>query len=227
MIMAGAEVKTPADIIIKGRAGMDCVDCGGMEPGHGCGGRGVTLTIDTLQRLGMFQNEAYDAVVLDVLGDLVCGGFAAVLKKGVGEKVLVVVSGDFMSLFAANNICKAILAFWENGIYLTGLIANLAGTRGEVSVIHRFAKNLSTTVLGVIPHERLISEAEYHRQTVVEYRPGSKAAAIFKEIAKKVLSAGAREARKPTPMDDAWLQEFCREEFNFRSRRRGNRKGRT
>lgn len=212
-IVAKTEVTKPDDIVVKGRIGMDCVDSGGLEPGLGCGGRGIMLIIETLKKIGMLRSGAYDAVVFDVIGDLVCGGFTAVLKKGVGEKVLVVVSDDFMSLYAANNICKAIRTFWSNGIYLIGFVANMTGARGDVTVIRRFARSLSTSVLSVIPHSKLISEAEYNRVTVVEYRPKSGAAAVFRKLEKKVMSMSRAAVTKPTPMEDAEFMEFCRQAY--------------
>ena len=101
------EIENVDDIVKVGFSGVKCVESGGPEPGVGCAGRGIILSIDTLKELGAFDwNNDY--IVYDVLGDVVCGGFAVPIREGYAKEIYLVASGEFMSVFAANNICKCI-----------------------------------------------------------------------------------------------------------------------
>ncbi len=93
-----------------GYGGIKCVEAGGPEPGVGCAGRGVITAIKLLEELGAY-NEDFDFVFYDVLGDVVCGGFAMPIREGYAKEIYIVASGELMALYAANNICKGIVKF--------------------------------------------------------------------------------------------------------------------
>jgi nitrogenase iron protein NifH len=142
-----------ANLIINGgRHGIRCVEVGGPEPGIGCGGRGVARAVEILLASKVLASGGFDVVLFDVLGDVVCGGFAAPLRRGLGEKVLIVVSPDEMSLFAANNICRAVVRYADNGVKLAGLVVNRGGRpEEELLDVADFARQVGTRILGVLP----------------------------------------------------------------------------
>jgi len=196
------ELKT-SDLMVKGRLGIDCVEAGGPEPGVGCAGRGISLMLEALQDLGVLKEGGYDARVFDVLGDVVCGGFAAPLRKGFAEKIVIVVSEELMALYAANNIAKSVKTYASNGVYLAGLVANLKDGKVERGRIERFAKILGTRILEFVPRDPAVREAEFARKnTVVERAPKSPFAKSIKALAAKILAIRKQDCPVPTPMDD-------------------------
>ncbi|MDR0523755.1 MAG: AAA family ATPase [Candidatus Methanoplasma sp.] len=175
------------DVVLEGKMGIKCVEAGGPEPGIGCAGRGILSTFDTLKRLGMDDMD-FDVKVYDVLGDVVCGGFAVPLRNEYADGVYLVTSGEFMSLYAANNILKGIKNF-DKGIPRTaGIIANCRGMDRELEVIGRFARAVSLPVIAAIPRSGLFAEAEARGMPVAELFPDSDAAAELGKISAHVAS---------------------------------------
>jgi nitrogenase iron protein NifH len=198
-----------ASVINQGRLGIHCCESGGPPPGLGCGGRGVARTLEFLEDTGVMDSGHYDVAVFDVLGDVVCGGFAAPLRRGFGDRVFIVVSEEPMALYAANNICRAVLAYSRNGVVLGGLIANLReNNEGNTALITAFAQQVNTRVLGVIPRDPNIMLAERKRKTVVEFAPESPAALAFATLADAILSVDSTETPPPKPMDDDAFYAF-------------------
>lgn len=192
---------SPEQVIHKGRLGIHCCEAGGPPPGLGCGGRGVARTLEYMEDMDLVSPERYDVAVFDVLGDVVCGGFAAPLRKGFGDKVFIVLSEEPMSIYAANNISRAVEIYEQNGVVLGGLIVNLReNTELYMPMLRAFADRLSTRIVGIIPRDRRIMEAERHSKTVLEYAPDSEAAAAFKALAKTVWEFDPKDAVRPTPM---------------------------
>jgi nitrogenase iron protein NifH len=198
-------------VLQVGRHGVVCCEAGGPAPGVGCGGRGVARTLEFLETTGAIATGGYDVVVFDVLGDVVCGGFAAPLRQSFAEKVLIVISEEPMALYAANNIAKAICTYQENGVRLGGLIANLKSAEGDRAMLARFAERLSTRILGVGPRDPLIQTAERQRQTIVDFAPESPSAVVLGELASRLLSLEAAGLGLPTPLEDEAFFAFLRE----------------
>lgn len=199
---------TPADLMVRGRLGIDCVEAGGPEPGVGCAGRGISLMLEALQDLDVLRSGGYDARVFDVLGDVVCGGFAAPLRKGFAEKIVIVVSEELMALYAANNIAKSVKTYSSNGVYLAGLVANLKDGQVDRARIERFASILGTRVLEFVPRDPAVREAEFARdRTVVERSPDSPFAKALESLAEKVKALRREDCPVPTPMDDRRFYE--------------------
>jgi nitrogenase iron protein NifH len=196
------------DIINVGRMGIHCCEAGGPKPGLGCGGRGVARTIEFLDEMEVIGSGTYDAVVFDVLGDVVCGGFAAPLRQGFAEKILVVLSEEPMALYAANNICRAVQVYGQNGVVLAGLVANLRSAAVDRAKLERFAAALSTRILAFIPRDETIQAAERRRMTVVEYAPGSESARCFAGLAETVRAIDPAAVPGPTPMEDEAFYAF-------------------
>ncbi|MBI4676592.1 MAG: AAA family ATPase [Elusimicrobia bacterium] len=193
------------DLLVKGRLGIDCIEAGGPEPGVGCAGRGISMMLEAFQELDVLESGAYDVGVFDVLGDVVCGGFAAPLRKGFAEKIVIVVSEELMALYAANNIAKSVRTYASNGVYLAGLVANLKVKDGKSDRkrIEKFAKAIGTSILEYIPRDPAVREAEFARdKTVVERSPKCPFAKSVRSLAAKILAARKADCPIPTPMND-------------------------
>jgi nitrogenase iron protein NifH len=179
-------------LAMKGRFGVDLVEAGGPEPGVGCAGRGISLMLETFKEVRLLETSGYDVVVFDILGDVVCGGFATPLRAGFGEKVFIVVSEELMSLYAANNIAKAVRHYGPNGVALGGLVANLRDPKADRGTLERFAALINTKVLAYIPRDPAVREAEFRRKTVVEHAPRSKAVRALAALSAQVLKLKAK-----------------------------------
>lgn len=209
----GSQVRDASDIVMEGRFGMHCIECGGPEPGVGCGGRGVSRMFEILDDLDLIARGGYDVAIFDVLGDVVCGGFAAPLRQGRAEIVYIVVAESVMALFAANNIAKAVRRFSSNGVALGGLIVNLWDRTTKVGALEAFASALRTRVIAYIPHDPLVRRAEVVKRPVVELAPDSEVAATFCRLATEVLEDSVEVHPVPTPVEDNLFDDFIREVF--------------
>ncbi|MDE2491491.1 MAG: AAA family ATPase, partial [Elusimicrobia bacterium] len=188
------------ELVARGRLGIDCVEAGGPEPGIGCAGRGISRAIELLELSGRLRPDRYDVALFDVLGDVVCGGFAAPLREGMADVVALVTSEEMMSLYAANNVARAIRNYAANGASLAGLVANLRDPGADREAVARFAGLLGTRVLAWFERESAVRRAEYARETVVESAPESAFARAVEALAGALLEAAA--APPPTPLGD-------------------------
>lgn len=175
------------DIRKDGFRGSICVESGGPEPGVGCAGRGIITSINLLEQLGAYASssgEPMDYVFYDVLGDVVCGGFAMPIREGKAEEIYIVCSGEMMAMYAANNICKGIVKFARTGkVRLGGLICNSRKVDNEREMIEAFAKRLGTQMIYFVPRDNVVQRAEINRKTVIEYEPGCGQADEYRALA--------------------------------------------
>lgn len=144
------------DVVKLGFKGTRCVESGGPEPGVGCAGRGIITSVNLLEQLGAYDTNQFetDYVFYDVLGDVVCGGFAMPMREGKAQEIYIVVSGEMMAMYAANNICKGIVKFAEaGGVRLGGLICNSRKVDNEENMIEAFAKKLGTQMIHFVPQK--------------------------------------------------------------------------
>lgn len=161
------------DFLYTGFGGIRTVESGGPEPGVGCAGRGIVTAINLLENLGAYTPDL-DYVLYDVLGDVVCGGFAMPIREGKAQEIYIVCSGEMMSLYAANNICKGIQRYAASGkTKLGGLICNSRLVDNERELVEEFAQKLNTQLLYFIPRDNLVQHAELQRKTVIEQAPES------------------------------------------------------
>jgi nitrogenase iron protein NifH len=176
------------DIRRTGFAGSVCVESGGPEPGVGCAGRGIITSINLLEQLGAYaESEKLDYVFYDVLGDVVCGGFAMPIREGKAQEIYIVVSGEMMAMYAANNICKGIVKFAEaGGVRLGGLICNSRNVDNEKEMIEALAERLGTQMIHFIPRDNMVQRAEINRKTVIEYDPTHPQADEYRTLARKI-----------------------------------------
>ncbi len=178
------------DVVETGSGGVICAEAGGPEPGIGCAGRGILTTFDTLKKLGADSMDV-DVKIYDVLGDVVCGGFAMPMRKGYADSVFVLTSGEKMSCYAAANICMAAQQFRSRGYaQLGGLILNRRGTPGEDAAVQTLADDFDTTVLAALDRAPEFAEAEARGLTVAEAFPDSQAAQQLAVIADVLLRSG-------------------------------------
>lgn len=199
----------PRQAIHRSPHGIDCIETGGPIPGIGCAGRGVILTMERFERLHLIKDESYDLVMFDVLGDIVCGGFAAPLRHGFVQKLVIVVSDEPMSLFAANNIARMVCTYAKSGVALAGIVANCRlDLPGADGVLGKFAALLGTRVLAHFKGEPLVRHAERVNQTVAQFAPDAPVTAAFARLAKDLRGLDAAKLPLPTPVDDAALDRF-------------------
>jgi nitrogenase iron protein NifH len=199
----GEEVELD-DIRKSGFCRTVCVESGGPEPGVGCAGRGIITSINLLEQLGAYaESEALDYVFYDVLGDVVCGGFAMPIREGKAQEIYIVVSGEMMAMYAANNICKGIVKFAEaGGVRLGGLICNSRRVDNEREMIEAFAERLGTQMIHFLPRDNMVQRAEINRKTVIEYEPAHPQAEEYRTLARKIESNGMLVIPKPIPTDE-------------------------
>jgi nitrogenase iron protein NifH len=176
------------DVIKPGYGGTRCVESGGPEPGVGCAGRGIITSINLLEQLGAYkEDQKLDYVFYDVLGDVVCGGFAMPIREGKAQEIYIVVSGEMMAMYAANNICKGIVKFADaGGVRLGGLICNSRKCDFEHELIEALAERLGTQMIHFVPRDNVVQHAELNRKTVIEFAPEAGQADEYRALAKKI-----------------------------------------
>jgi nitrogenase iron protein NifH len=195
---------TPESILFQGYGDIYCVECGGPEPGVGCAGRGIITASELIDKLDIFHFVDPDIVIYDVLGDVVCGGFATPLKNRLADETYIVTTCDPMAIYAANNICKGIKRYAERGgVPLGGIIYNGRSRIDKPSIIEEFAQKLGTHVVGRLPGSIDISRSELKRKTVFELMPGSGISGTFSCIAANILNNDLRVV--PVPLSDEEL----------------------
>ncbi len=157
------------DILLDGFGGTKCVESGGPEPGVGCAGRGIITSINMLESLGAYTDEL-DYVFYDVLGDVVCGGFAMPIREGKAQEIYIVASGEMMALYAANNISKGIQKYANTGgVRLGGIICNSRKVDNELELLTAFAKELGSQLIHFVPRDNMVQRAEINKKTVIDY----------------------------------------------------------
>ncbi|AGF56836.1 nitrogenase iron protein NifH [Clostridium saccharoperbutylacetonicum] len=198
------------DAILKpGYGGIKCVESGGPEPGVGCAGRGIITSIGMLEQLGAYTPDL-DYVFYDVLGDVVCGGFAMPIREGKAQEIYIVASGEMMALYAANNISKGIQKYAKTGgVRLGGIICNSRKVDKELDLLEAFAKELGSQLIHFVPRDNMVQRAEIHKQTVIEFDPSADQADEYRTLAKNI------ENNKlfviPKPMKQERLEEILME----------------
>ena len=189
-----------AQISKEGYGGILCIETGGPTPGLGCAGRGIIATFQLLEDMELFEHYKPDVVLYDVLGDVVCGGFAAPIREGYADKVLIVTSGEKMALYAANNISSAVRNFEDRSYArVFGIVLNHRNVENETEKVTEFADSVGLPIVGEVPRSDEITRCEDRGMTVVEGEPESLAAQAFLNLAKELL-----ENAQDTAEEDVW-----------------------
>ncbi len=171
-----------------GYGGVVCIETGGPTPGLGCAGRGIITTFSLLEQLELFERVKPDAVLYDVLGDVVCGGFAAPIREGYAEKVLIVTSGEKMALYAANNINSAVKNFEDRSYAkVRGIIMNRRNVENEEEKVRAFAKGAGLEITADIPRSAEIIKYEDMGMTCVEGDPECETSKRFMSLAQLLI----------------------------------------
>jgi nitrogenase iron protein NifH len=197
------------DVLKVGYKNIRCVESGGPEPGVGCAGRGVITSINFLEENGAY--DGVDYVSYDVLGDVVCGGFAMPIRENKAQEIYIVMSGEMMAMYAANNIAKGILKYAHSGgVRLGGLICNERQTDKELDLAEALAEKLGTKLIHFVPRDNIVQHAENRRMTVIEFAPDCKQAEEYRTLAKKIHE-NAGQGIIPTPITMEELEDMLME----------------
>ena len=190
------------EVLLTGYRGIRCAESGGPEPGVGCAGRGVITAINFLEENGAYEADT-DFIFYDVLGDVVCGGFAMPIREGKAKEIYIVTSGEMMAMYAANNISRGILKYAQSGgVRLGGLICNSRKTDKEYELISELASKLSTQMIHFVPRDNEVQRAELRRKTVIEYSPEHAQADEYRVLAKKIAENKNFVIPTPISMDE-------------------------
>ena len=189
------------EVLLTGYNNVRCVESGGPEPGVGCAGRGIITAINFLEEEGAYED--LELVSYDVLGDVVCGGFAMPIREGKAQEIYIVTSGEMMAMYAANNIARGILKYAHSGgVRLGGLICNSRNVEHEVELIEELARRLGTQMIHFVPRSKQVQEAELRRMTVIEYTPDHPQADEYRQLAKKIQENKNLVIPTPITMDE-------------------------
>lgn len=184
----GENPRTFEEISKVGYGDILCIETGGPTPGLGCAGRGIIATFQLLEELRLFEKEKPDVVLYDVLGDVVCGGFAAPIREGYADDVIIVTSGEKMALYAANNIYTAVKNFEDRSYAkVKGIILNHRNIDNETEKVKAFAEERGLRIIGEIPRSQDINDYEDQGMTVIEGNPELPVSKCFIDIAKKLI----------------------------------------
>jgi nitrogenase iron protein NifH len=196
------------EVVFEGFGGVQCVEAGGPAPGVGCAGRGIITAVDLLKQLRAFDELAVDIVIFDVLGDVVCGGFAMPIREGIAEHVFTVTSADFMAIYAANNLFKGIQKYSNTGgALLGGVIANSINAGYAKDLVDDFVARTDTQVVEYVPRSITVTQAELQGKTTIEASPDSEQAGVYRRLAAKI--AAHTESKTPSPLDEKGLRTWA------------------
>jgi putative nitrogenase subunit nifH len=191
-----------SDILFEGFGKIGCIEAGGPKPGVGCAGRGIITAFELLETLHIKDN--YDMIVYDVLGDVVCGGFAVPIRREYSDSIFIVTSGEYMSLYAANNILRGIQNYDESRPRLLGILYNSRNVKNEDDRVYKFAEAVKLPVFARIPRDDIFARAEKANVTVLELTQNEEnpVADIFKDIAKRICEGTEHFAADPLTDDE-------------------------
>lgn len=196
------------DVVFEGFNGIYCVEAGGPAPGVGCAGRGIITAVELFKQQKVFEELDLDYVIYDVLGDVVCGGFAVPIREGIAEHVFTVSSSDFMSIYASNNLFKGIHKYSNSGgALLGGVIANSINASYSKEIIDDFVKQTNTQVIEYVPRSVTVTQSELQGKTTIEAAPDSDQAKVYRSLANKI--ANHTESKVPAPLEISQLREWA------------------
>lgn len=201
------------DIIKEGFNGVSCCESGGPEPGEGCAGRGVIKSFEIIN--GLLSFDQFDCVHFDVLGDVVCGGFAMPIHLGYAENVIIVLSGEAMALYAANNIMKAVQKFSKSTpVKLCGVILNCRNVRYESQIVELFCRNTQSNLIGVIPKSEKFNECDNSNKMLFELYPDSLEAGSFINLVSRIEQL---TPTIPVPLNDSDFNALFNQDWQCNS----------
>ena len=196
------------EAIFQGFRGLYCVEAGGPAPGVGCAGRGITTAVSLFKQQRIFEELDLDYVIYDVLGDVVCGGFAVPIREGIAEHVFTVSSSDFMAIYAANNLFKGIQKYSKSGgALLGGVIANSINNPFQKQIIDDFVARTGTQIMQYIPRSITVTQSELKGRTTIEAQPQSAQADVYRALARRVDEH--TNSTVPAPLEPQALRDWA------------------
>ena len=196
------------EAIFTGYNGIYCVEAGGPAPGVGCAGRGIITAVQLLKQQRIFEQLELDYVIYDVLGDVVCGGFAVPIREGIAQHVFTVTSADFMAVYAANNLFKGIQKYSNSGgALLGGVIANSMSHPYQREIVDDFVARTHTQVMQYVPRSITVTQSELAGKTTVEAAPDSPQAKVYRELAERVDRHS--DSTTPAPLESDELKAWA------------------
>ena len=203
--------RTLQDVVQEGYDGVVCVESGGPEPGVGCAGRGILSTFDLLEEVGLVHDD-FDVVIYDVLGDVVCGGFAVPLRREHADAVFLVTSGEYTAIYAANNILRGIRNHHGPSPRVAGILYNSRGLETEGELVRGFASATGLPVILILPRSESFALAEREGVTIVESSPEGELGQSFIALAEHVcrMADGKIPLNPARPLTDTQLESLLR-----------------
>jgi nitrogenase iron protein NifH len=196
------------EAIFTGYNSIYCVEAGGPAPGVGCAGRGIITAVQLLKQQRIFEELDLDYVIYDVLGDVVCGGFAVPIREGIAQHVFTVSSADFMAIYAANNLFKGIQKYSNaGGALLGGVIANSISHPFQREIIDDFVCRTKTQVMQYVPRSITVTQSELSGKTTIEGAPESEQAAVYRELARRIDEH--TDSKTPAPLGPEQLKNWA------------------
>lgn len=209
LILEQGEALREEEFLKKGYLGISCIETGGPSPGVGCAGRGIITMTEELYKHEIFEKD-WDVIIYDVLGDVVCGGFAVPMRDGYVDCVFLVSSDEYMSIYAANNILKSVKVFSDDKEpFLGGIIYNHRSSTPVGGLIQSFANQTKIPIVSEIRYAREIVLSDLGHKTVIEGYPDSSASAEFVSIAEKIIAGLVKTV--PEPLEDNELEKLAQE----------------
>lgn len=193
-----------SDCVVEGNYGIRCCEIGGPKPGVGCAGRGLIMALGLLKDKGLLNDP--DIIIYDVLGDVVCGGFATPITRGYADDIYIVSSGEQASLYAANNICKGMN---ENRKLIQGLILNSAGFANETEIVERFCEKTGIPLITRIPRDEVFPMMELAGKTAVDNGCSEKTLQAYQEAMDYILKD--KQIIRNTPWERKEFYSFMRD----------------
>lgn len=194
------------EIVLQGKLGIFCIETGGPKAGVGCAGLGISTTMAELEKIGILD-ENWDAIVYDVLGDVVCGGFAIPMRKHYVDKICVVTSADYMSLYAANNILNGIKNYQSEKNPLIGiLIGNKISSEIEEKIIKSFAEQTNIEIATLVKDSLSFKVSDFERKLIMESGKFFDSRGEILELTEKINSIS--NTKELSPLNDEELEEF-------------------
>jgi len=193
---------TEEGVVYEGFNGVRCAEVGGPEPGVGCAGRGIIVAVQALQKVSDALRDS-DVIIYDVPGDIVCGGFAVPITKGMVREAYIITSGEYMPLYAANNICRGLKTL---NTPLSGVICNEREAEHEREIVDKFATALGVPMLSYIPRRKIVQDCEREGKSVIEGSPESETANIYRKLAGRILTE--KDKKVPEALEDEELRKL-------------------
>ncbi len=188
------------DILFRGFQNVGCIEAGGPTPGVGCAGRGIISAFELLDQLNIKKN--YDTILYDVLGDVVCGGFAVPIRNEYADTVFIVTSGEYMSLYAANNILRGIANYDRDKNKVAGIIYNQRNIQDEDNRLQRFAEAVGLPICINIPRNNQFDVSEKANATLMEKFSDSPLSHIFKNLGQEIINGCTLYKANPVTDDE-------------------------